>query len=65
MKPKQVLGIFLLTLLYCFFWFIMTVGFMTKGISLIYALLIFPIATIVAFIIIGVVIIAVDLIIGD
>lgn len=65
MKPKQALGVFLLALLYCFFWLIITVGAMANGVSLIYAIMTTPIASVVALAIISIVIIAVDLMNGE
>lgn len=61
---KKVVGIAVLALIYCFFWLVVTAGVVCQGIPLGYAILITPIGTVVALLLIGGVMIAVDLIVG-
>lgn len=62
---KKVVGIAILILIYCFFWLVITAGAVCQGIPLGYAILITPIATVVALLLIGGVTVAVDFIMGD
>lgn len=62
---KKVVGIAILALIYCFFWLVITAGAVSQGKPLGYAILIMPIATVVALLVIGGVTVAVDFIMGD
>lgn len=62
---KKVVGIAILALIYCFFWLVITAGAVCQGTPLGYAILITPIATVAALLLIGGVMLAVDFIMGD
>lgn len=62
---KKILGIAILVFIYCVLWLFITAGAVVKGASLGYAILIMPIATVIALLIIGGVMLAVDFIMGD
>lgn len=62
---KKVVGIAILALIYCFFWLVITAGIVYQEIPLRYAILVAPIATVVALLLVGGVTVAVDFIMGD
>lgn len=62
---KKLAGIAILAFLYCVLWLIITAGAVVQGISLVYAMFILPIATVITFLIIGGIMLAVDFLMGD
>lgn len=62
---KKVVGIAILALIYCFFWLFITAGAVCQGIPLRYAILLLPIITVVAILLIEGIAIAVDFIMED
>lgn len=62
---KKVVGIAILALIYCFFWLVITAGAVSQGIPLRYAILLLPIITVVAILLIEGIAVAVDFIMED